>query len=638
MCGFAAMISTDGTRADPRVVARMTSIIRHRGPDGEGAYAEGSVAIGFRRLAILDLRPAADQPMASPDGQVVLVFNGEIYNYVELGEELRSLGHTSASTGDTEVLLHAYLQWGPRCLERLNGMWAFLVYDRRRRVLFGSRDHFGKKPYYYYRSGPYFLIGSEIKAIVASGLYRGGVNWAKAGRLLLGDSLDHVPEDAQTFYSQIQQLPAGSAFELDLQGGFRTWRYWSIPQAPENGELEQEPAPKWADLFEDAVRIRLRADVPVGLFLSGGMDSTSIACAAARLRKRSGETGEPILAFSFQSPEHDESRYLRDTLSQTGIEIVPFRPDPQELVAKLEQCLWFQDEPLHSLVGLISFELSRLAAERGVKVILIGAGADEYLAGYPTYFENYWWTLLTKRGAREARREIEAYCRMVPGDPRALLRRVRLVQLFVRLGRIAAYRKLTAWLRARRRARHPWFTPALFDSMPAEEVAARADHGLHAALRTSVESAPLPLYLRIDDRNSMAHSIEARAPFLDHRLVERAFALPPEWKLRDAWNKYLLREAMRDRIPESVRTRVDKMGFPVPARTWFAGPLQERILDTVQSREFRERGIYRVPAIERDIEAHRQGKVDISKQLFNLIQFEIWSDGLRDSIRSAAVA
>jgi asparagine synthase (glutamine-hydrolysing) len=563
--------------------------------------------------------------MLTDDRNLILVFNGEIYNYVELREELQSLGYTFKSTGDTEVLLHAYREWGRDCLERLNGMWAFLIYDKRRGVLFGSRDRFGKKPFYYYRSHPYFFVGSEIKAILASGRYRGGVHWKSARAFLLSSSFDQVAEDNQTFYTGIEQFPAGTAFEIDLGGRIRTWSYWSIEETTELRKEIQNPDKVWAEVFEDSVRLRLRSDVPVGIFLSGGLDSTSIMCTLCRLReKQNNGANDNLLAFSFQSTEHDESRYIRDTVKQTGVELVPFQPDPRGLLEKLHRILWYQDEPVHSMAALITFELSRLAAERGVKVILNGGGPDEYLAGYPNFFSNYWHTLLEERGAWEAQREIESYCDRRGGNPQALLRKARQLRLRVKLSRMSWYRKLASRKRCWQLRKHPWFTRALLDQVATEDPGF-VSYELDSMLRRSVKLAPLPLYLRIEDRNSMAHSIEARMPFLDYRLVSLAFQLPAHWKMRGPWNKFIMREAMRQRIPESVRTRMDKMGFPVPTKTWFADILFPPMLDTVNSQEFRERGIYKVDVIKRDMEAHRRGKIDISSELFGLMQFEMWS-------------
>jgi len=620
MCGIVGVYSRNGA-ADPQVVRQMSLALRHRGPDAEGVFASEAVALGFRRLSILDLTPAGDQPMRSRDGRFALVFNGEIFNYVELRNELQTLGHRFSSTGDTEVLLHAYARWGRDCLRRLNGMWAFLIYDASTGSLFGSRDRFGVKPLYRYRSGEAVLFASEIKAIRASGLYTGGPNWRTVGQSLR-HRLDLVADTGETFYAGIEQVPAGSAFELRPNGSSSDWRYWSLDDLPE-ASIEDPPA-QFRELFEDAVRLRMRSDVPVGVSLSGGLDSTSIisVMTKARAAASSVNPGTSVQAFSFMSPEFDEGPYIRQTLEQTGAELHPVDIDPRRMWDNLGRFLWFQDEPIHSFPGIIGFEVYRLAAENGVKVLLCGQGADEVIAGYPSYFANYWRWLLEGGRVQRLWREIDSYARVHSHDRATLLRRTLRQCVGRQLRRNRIGRALTSFRRPPAPKPNPWFTPevdiAVGDTMD------DSDGRLDAELRWSLERAPLPLYLRIEDRNSMAHSVEARLPFMDYRLVSFAFQLAPEWKLRGPWNKYVLREAMRGCIPESVRTRPDKMGFPVPVGRWFRTVLYEPIQDLLASEATRSRGLYNVAAIRRDFEKHRDGEVDVTNDLFSVAQLETW--------------
>jgi asparagine synthase (glutamine-hydrolysing) len=618
MCGFAAVV-----RFKPRmpelasIIDRMAGVIRHRGPDDEGRFIAEHVAMGFRRLSILDISPHGHQPMSTEDGDMTLVFNGEIYNYIELRRELEALGYRFRSSGDTEVLLAAYRHWGSECLTKLNGMWAFLIYDRRKRKLFGSRDRFGIKPLYRYSDSEYFLFASEIKSIRACGLYRGSTNWHTASRYLTEGRLDDTHE---TFYTGIEQVPAGTAFELTQNGRFTQWRYWSLEEtAPFHSG---DPARVFAELFEDAVRIHMRSDVPVGVHLSGGLDSTSIACASARVRDAAHAT-EPLKAFSYIAPEFDETRYIGDTLEQTGALLIKLCTDPTHLWDVLQEALWFQDEPMHSMTPLVGYELMRLSAANGVKVILNGHGADEAIGGYGSYFGDYWCTLLRRGNARQAWDEIGNYVAAHGGKRTHLYMRQwrRLAQ--ERMGAAWIYRRAARWNRRRTDAKGAWFSPGLPRcETPEERIARPAD--LNARLAHSVYRCPLPLYLRIEDRNSMAHSVEARLPFLDHRLVSLCFSLPAEWHLRGPWNKYVLREAMRGRIPESVRSRIDKMGFPTPAGGWFADTLYTPILDMLNSRAARERGIYDTTVIMRDMERHRRGEIDITQKISDVAQFEAW--------------
>jgi asparagine synthase (glutamine-hydrolysing) len=622
MCGFAAVVGLNGKPVERSTVATMASSMLHRGPDEGGVYDGGPVALGFRRLSILDLSPAGSQPMASDDGQHVIVFNGEIFNYVELRDDLRARGHRFRSTGDTEVLLAAYREWGADCLQRLNGMWAFCVWDRRRQTLFGARDRFGVKPLYLHRTPSCLLFASEIKAIRASGQYQPRPDWSTAARFLLEERLD---EGTETFYAGIERIPPGTAFEVDTRGGFRQWRYWWLAHLPR--QSIDDPVRPFAELFEDAVRLRMRSDVPVGVSLSGGLDSTSIACAAARHRGDCAADGtHPLMAFSYASPEFDESAYISDTVAWTGIDFKQVHVVPVALWDELPTVLRFHDEPVHSMTALIGFRIMQAASASGVKVVLNGQGADETLGGYPSYFRNYWYTLLRRGDLGRLWSEVHAHAALHGGSARTVLGRLVRRLLQSELRRAGGYRGLVAWGRRQQARRHPWFSPDLADRLvPADR--APLDLTLDSALLRSVEQSPLPLYLRIEDRNSMAHSVEARVPFLDYRLVSLAFTLREEWKTRGPWNKYVLREAMRGRMPESVRTRPDKMGFPVPSRTWLAGDLSTAVLNLLGDRSFRERGIFRPEAIRRDLERHRRGEIDVSRQLFNIVQFEVWSRG-----------
>ena len=620
MCGFAVIFQPGGDSAElARLVERMTSVIRHRGPDDEGVHAAGPVAMGFRRLSILDMSPLGHQPMLSEDGQVALVFNGEIYNYVELRAELEAAGHRFKSTGDTEVLLNAYLEWGTRCVSRLNGMWAFVIHDRRSGRLFGSRDRFGIKPLYVHRRSDCLLFASEIKAIRDSGLWSGGTNWPVAADFLIRGRLD---AGSQTFFAGVEQIDAATAFEVDRDGSFREWLYWRLEDVSRSDEAE--PAAAFADLFEDAMRLHMRSDVPVGVHLSGGLDSTSIICSTARLRRAQG-AADPLLAFCYQAAEFDESALISETVRQTGATLVNLETSPRAVWDDLPAVLRCQDEPVHSMTAVIGYQLMRLTAQTGLKVILNGQGADETLAGYPSYFRDYWQTLLYNGRIGELAREIDGYVAVHGGGRRALLQRQFRHLLQGEVRRVPAYRRLSQWNAGRRARRDDWFTPDLSDHLlplPVYGGAATLDQSLAASIRDD----PLPLYLRVEDRNSMAHSLEARVPFLDYRLVEFARSLPANWKMRGPWNKFILREAMRGRIPESVRARTVKFGFPVPVARWLAGPLYEAMRDQLASRRTRERGVYDVAHIVRDLERTRRGEIDASARLVHVAQFELWSE------------
>lgn len=618
MCGIAVVCSLTGKPVERTMLQRMTDSLVHRGPDDSGHYLDGSVGLGFRRLAILDLSPTGHQPMISDDERFVLVFNGEIYNYLELRKELISAGYGFRSSGDSEVLLNAYRHWGMDCLSKLNGMWAFVLYDRSRRVLCGSRDRFGVKPLFVHRRGDYVLFASEIKAIRASGVYRGGINWTVASRFLLEKALDDTTD---SFYEGIESIPAGSAFELGVDGSWKAWRYWDL-----NGIQSVEdvnPPEAFAQLFEDAVRLRMRSDVPVGVSLSGGLDSTAIICAASRQRVDNGpSTVGPLQAFSFMPKEFDESKYIADTLDMSRAEVCVLDVGPREMWDSLPRVLWHQDEPVHTMTAVVGYHLMNLASKRGIRVLLNGQGADETIGGYFSYFADYWLELLARGKWLRAVAEIRAFAGVHGGTKWQHGKGTVLRLVASLLHRVPLYRAISRRRYSRAVGSHPWFTRELTERLPIETrpgISCRLD----GVMKQAVSTAPLPLYLRIEDRNSMAHSVEARLPFLDYRLVLLLSGLPPHWKLNGPWNKWVLREGMKGRIPESVRIRPDKMGFPTPGGKWFAHDLYEPMADILSSRAFRERGIYNVQQVISDLARHKAGDIDVHRDLFNIAEFEI---------------
>jgi asparagine synthase (glutamine-hydrolysing) len=617
MCGVAALIGLEGRKIDPAALERMACSLQHRGPDDKGLYVNGSVGFGFRRLAILDLSPSGHQPKVSHDGKKILVFNGEIYNYIELREELRALGHAFESSGDTEVLLAAYSEWGTNCLGKLNGMWAFLIYDIEEKKIFGSRDRFGVKPLYRYFSGDLVLFGSEIKAIVHSGYYKTEINFEAAARFLIEDKLDI---DTMTFYKGIEQISPGSAFEVYLDGRSHTWLYWSLDDI-DQGEVA-DPCGTFMELFDDAVRLRMRSDVPVGVCLSGGLDSTSILCSMAKARKSSSSSLE---AFSFMSKDFDESRYISDTIKLTGAHLNKLDVNPVSLIAGLEKVLWYHDEPIHSMTALVGFELMGLAAKKGVKVILNGQGADETIAGYHSYFGDHWGGMLRRRQFSQMWNEMKQHSSTFGSDPYMLFTSAILSLVSGWLSTTSLYRRGTAYKNRRKLNRNGWFRTEFLSHLIRDHETRRI-RTLEDALKVSVQRHPLPLFLRIEDRNSMAHSIEARLPFLDYRLVRLLFTLPSEWKMRGPWNKYILRQSMTGVIPESVRTRRDKMGFPVPSKQWMMEAFYSPMKDLLGSREMRESGLYNIKVLSKDLDLQRKSGKDLSTPMFNIAQFQMWSN------------
>jgi asparagine synthase (glutamine-hydrolysing) len=624
MCGLAVSISFDGRPADIGALGRMADAIAHRGPDDVGFATYGPVGFAFRRLAILDLSPAGHQPMESVDGRYTIVFNGEIYNYIELKAELQTFGYEFRTASDTEVLLTAYRHWGRDCVTRFNGMWAFVVYDAVRKSLFASRDRFGVKPLYRFRRANTLILASEVKAIVASGLYDPRADWRSVSNFLVRGRLD---DDTRSFYDSVDQLAAGSTLEIEADGRCTERRFWSLKEArfnpPGSTDSDDRPDAVFRSLLEDAVRLRMRSDVPVGVCLSGGIDSNAIISFMADL----WPSGTPLRmqAFSYIPKEFGEAEYIHQSIEKTRAQLNEVQLTPQSLWDVLPTALWHYDAPVHSASALIGFELMRLARSRGVKVVLNGQGSDEVNAGYPLYFENYWTDLVLQGQPMTAWREISAHSASHQSDRRAVARKVAGVALRRTLERLPGYLARAARRRATRLHADPWVTPELTKYLETSDVS-DPSMSLEAALEYSVERRPLPLYLRVEDRNSMAHSVEARLPFLDYRLVSYAHHLPANWKLRGPWNKHIVREATKGVIAEGVRTRLDKMGFPQPSRDWLAGPWFGPAHDVLSSRTVRDSGLVNVPHALKALERHRAGELDATRQTFRLIQFGIWLD------------
>jgi asparagine synthase (glutamine-hydrolysing) len=619
MCGFVSLIGLMDVEARRAAIQAMSHCIRHRGPDDKGLYFDEYVGFGFRRLSILDLTSAANQPMFSDDKRKVIIFNGEIFNYLELREELRSAGHRFRTSSDTEVILHSYEEWGTECLHRFNGMWAFLLYDMDHRKVFGSRDRFGIKPLYVYRHKHCSVFASEIKAILASGFYDPKVNWKTAANYLFRDELD---AENETFYAQIKRVPAGSAFEVGIDGRYREWKFWSLNKL-EGGRCSR--GEDWLATFRDAVRLRLRSDVPVGVCLSGGLDSTSIICMMNELEERSKEQcgNDRVEAFCYMSTEHDEKRFIAATLEKTKAKLHECRATPLEMWEELPKVLYYHDEPVHSMTAVVGYKLFQLARNCGVKVVLNGQGADETLAGYPSYFRNYWFSILGNGQFQRLLSEIHKFCKVHEGNE--VKEALKVFEGFFRdkLAGTTCYRKLRTMRELARIEDDKWFSKELVRNLSPGRVTPESG-SLEAVLRYSVDRNPLPLYLRVEDRNSMAHGVEARLPFMDYRLVALAFEVGDEMKMRGQWNKWILRSAMKGVIPEVVRLRVDKMGFPTSASKWFGRELYSSAKEIVGSRAFRQRGIYNVKTVENVLERHKNGEAAMTERLFGVLQFELF--------------
>jgi len=595
MCGIAGQLAFAGQVPDPELVARMAARLAHRGPDGSGSFSEGPVAIAHRRLAIIDPTPAGDQPMSSTDGTLVLVYNGEIYNYRELRRELEGAGHRFRTRTDTEVILAAYREWGRDCLARFNGMWAFALWDSRRQELFCARDRLGIKPFYFGIAGDSFLFASEIKALREHPGLGTAPNRDLLMTFLAWGVADHTGE---TLFEGISQLPPAHFMVVTPGGAGEPQRYWNLVVS---GTVDDGGDPIRPETFRrllvDAIRLRLRSDVPVGTCLSGGIDSSTItACINRLIRDESPESvGDRQKTFSavFDDPRFDESRFMDIVAAATGVDARQTTPSIDGLWDEIGRLLYMQDEPFGSLSIYAQYCVMRLAS-REVTVVLDGQGADEQLAGYLAYLAPYVRMLAGEGHPRRALTELACALRRHGGFFAGAV-----IQLATR--------------RKRRRL--------LRGDAP---VVHRYDGPLHRVLERETTATNLPLLLHYEDRNSMAFSIESRVPFCDVRLVEYIAGLPLSEKIRGGMTKYILREAIRGLVPEAVRCRTDKMGFVTPEEVWMREVLREDVEAILHSASFAARPWWDAGAVREEYRRFVEGKAAYSPEIWRIVCTELW--------------
>ena len=542
MCGIAGIIGTSPVQPDE--LRRMADCMRYRGPDDQGLYVDGPVGLAHNRLSILDLSAAGHQPMHS--GPVVLVFNGEIYNYLELRADLaREHGWEFSSHTDTEVILAAYRVWGRACVSRFRGMWAFALWDEQRQEVVLSRDRLGIKPLYYAWDGQRLLFASEIKAILAAG-HRAAPNEEVLADFLVGGFLDHRED---TCFAGVRQLLPGHNAWLETAS-----RRWATQPYYDLGAAVAACTPT-VEAFETAltesVALHLRSDVPVGTCLSGGLDSSTIAALAGPLYREA--SGRPMKAITALSGDvRDESAYAAQVVERVGLDWIRTAPSLDDFQTLLPRILWHQEQPTGGPSVVMQYAVMEAARDAEISVLLDGQGGDELLLGYERYYSYAFRSWLGRGQIGRAAREFA-----LAGRHSGLSHATHL--------RYALYFQSNAarrlFLKRRSRAVDPrWFDLA----EPTIRSLGRSGGTLRDLQIRELTAAQLPHLLRFEDRNSMAHSIEARVPFVDHRVVEQAVALPPEAKIRDGYTKFALRQVAEPRLPASIAWRRTKIGFEAP--------------------------------------------------------------------------
>ncbi len=549
MCGIAGIVTKTDAQSDRTSMKRMLQLIEHRGPDDEGVWSYGNVQLGHRRLAIIDLDRRGRQPMTR--GQRYWIsFNGEIYNYLELRDELHSLGETFHTGTDTEVILAAYSRWGPECLTRFNGMWAFAIVDVHTHTLFLARDRFGVKPLYY-TNGPHrFAFGSEIKQLSAL------QERVRANKRVVVESLltrydGHTPE---TFFDGILALPPAHHATYDLRAhSLSIARYYTLRRQESWQGLDvAASAIKVREVLESSISLRLRSDVTVGTCLSGGLDSSSISAIASR--QNASSRGGVLVGIHARSTEDqtDESSYARAVSRHCDISLDVVTPSVSDFQDTIDEVVYTQEEPFGSPSMFMGWHVFQRAKQLGCKVMLNGQGGDETFLGY----ERYYAALLRQTGA------LALPLQVVRQSRHSKLGMSELLQYFLYFNNAA--------IRIARLRRRSYLREAEIDGYNFEAVRRSVESFSNVELMQKLEISELqlPHLLRYEDRSSMRHGIETRLPFLDYRLVEGAISLPATYKIRDGWTKFVLRCAVEDVLPGSIVWRRNKLGFEAPAAQW----------------------------------------------------------------------
>lgn len=603
MCGIAGEIRFDKKESALAVTRAMCDAQAHRGPDDEGYYGNGPVSLGIRRLSIIDLTKGL-YPIRNEDGTIHLVFNGEIYGFDALRKQLEERGHKFHSRTDSETLVHGYEEWGTQCVHRLNGMFAFALWDENKHVLWIARDHFGIKPLYYYRNDRYFTFASEIKPILARPDVSRRPNedvisvYIRTGR---------VDDTQQTFFEGIRQLRPAHQLLVRPNGTLEMERYWSPKISRElDGAASEREAQNTRRLFLEAVSRQLISDVPVGTCLSGGIDSSSVVSSIRKVHPKGAvSTGEWIKTFSAVFPGYsiNESEHARIVCHAAQAEYNPVQPTADELWRDLPDLVRCQEEPFSSTSIYAQYRVMKRAKEKGVTVLLDGQGGDELLCGYQPLYLHY--LLMLNKNRRYHRLLVEG----IRGSD--LIGPLLRPHVLAYLKRLLVYgRSLVARPRSRRTLK-----PASLGGLSEDD--------LPGILEYLTTQNGLPALLRYEDKNSMWHSIEARVPFLDRPFFEYVASLPLDRKLRDGWTKYVFRRAMSGILPEQIRIRRSKIGFETPERQWIERELRQHLRGFFSAPDLVASRFYDLVTLRRLLDKPRLTDTE-ARSIWRMLNLELW--------------
>jgi asparagine synthase (glutamine-hydrolysing) len=631
MCGIAGIVNRDdGAEVDRAALFAMMAAIAHRGPDDHGAYVDGPIGLGHQRLSIIDLE-TGHQPMSNGDGSIWITFNGEIYNYLELRRDL-ARHHDFRTHSDTEVLLHLYEDLGERCLERLNGMFSFAIWDARQQRLFAARDRLGIKPFYWHLDGERLSFASEPKALVGAGLVAPrvdpeGLEEYLTFQFCLGD---------RTMFKDIHRLEPGHylSFRPFSRGEPAVVRYWDFDYELDTHHTDEYFTDQLLLLLQDSIRIQLRSDVPVGAHLSGGIDSSTVVCLAAEAY--GGEFHTFTGAFR-EGPQFDETPFARAVSEHVSSVHHEVWPRANEFADIMPWLIYMMDEPAAGPGLFPQYAVSRLAREH-VKVVLGGQGGDELFGGYARYLVAYLEQCLKGAiyGTQEDGQYVVTWDTIAPNLP--ILREYQpLIQTFWREGLFEDMDRRYFRLVSRIEDAQALILPDVWSQESASRVFASFQQVFNNPATKSYFNKMtnfdlktlLPALLHVEDRTSMSVSLESRVPLLDHRVADLVTRMPPTMRFKGGDTKRAFREAARHVLPPVTFDRRDKMGFPVPLNQWLRGPLRNFVGDILLSPRARQRGIYRLDGVEKLVS---EGQT-FSRQLWGLLSLELWFRAFLDGER-----
>lgn len=619
MCGIAGIYNFKTINpVDKQILEEMNDTMTHRGPDGFGYFIDNEIGIAHRRLSIIDLSTAGKQPLSNEDDTIWLSFNGEIYNYVELIPELQALGHIFKSKTDSEVIIHAYEQWGVDCLERLNGMFAFAIWDKNRKRLFLARDRMGVKPLYYAFNNDGIVFASEIKTILKHPSHKR----PSADKLSIYDYVNEgYLAGNRILFEGIYKLLPGSFMLIENQN-VKESTYWKLEAAPiDNKTSEKEFVEELRNLIIDSVKIRLRSDVPVGFHLSGGIDSSAIVSIASKLLGFESNTFSIRFA---ESEKFDEGKFIELVKNDSKPNHKELIPDfEKDFPTKMQEIVKLLDEPADGPAVLSKFELNKFVKENGITVALTGQGADEILGGYKRFILEYIKDLKNPNVLSQFLKNTNPVELLKNSLDHGGLVSSNLKDVFQKLFKYQSVEFKNSLfsdnlndLVFEKNLNKEFYRlnyPNVFDKN-----VTNLSRKMHYETAFYLQSL-----LHSEDRTSMGKSLETRTPFVDYRLVELTSKLPSVLKLKNLSTKYLLREAMKGILPEQIRARKDKLGFPTPASIWFRTSQKDYLKEIINSKEFKSRDIFNTKYVNQLFEEHQKGQ-DHTFKLWFILNTEIW--------------